>query len=152
MRQALALGAVLVVAAAGSGAASATHAAASPATVVRAWSAALNANRNEDAAALFAPNAEIIEGTVDVRLTTHALAVAFNQSLPCAGRIVALEVRKDAAVATFVLGHRPGHTCDGPGQKAAALFIVRGGKIIAWERVAVPTKKKPKKKPNGPTA
>ncbi len=151
MRQALALGAVLVVAAAGSGAASATRAAASPAAVVRAWSAALNANRNEDAAALFAPNAEIIEGTVDVRLATHALAVAFNRSLPCAGHIVALEVRRDAAVATFVLGHRPGHKCDGPGDKAAALFVVRGGKIIVWERVAVPTPKKPKK-PKAPTA
>ena len=148
MRQALALGVVLVVAAAGSGAASATRAVAGPAQIVRAWSAALNANRNEAAAALFAPNAEIIEGTMDVRLTSHELAVAFNASLPCAGKIVALEVRRDAALATFVLGHRPGHTCDGPGDKAAALFIVRGGKIIAWQRVAVPKPKKPK----GPTA
>jgi len=147
--RALALGAVLVVAAAGSGAASATRAVASPAQVVRAWSTALNANRNEDAAALFAPNAEIIEGSVDVRLTSHKLAVAFNASLPCAGRIVALQVTRDAAVATFVLGHRPGHTCDGPGAKAAALFIVRGGRIAVWERVTVPT---PKKKPKGPTA
>jgi len=33
-------------------------------------------------------------------------------------------------------------------KSAAALFIVRGGKIIAWQRVAVPKPKKPK----GPTA
>jgi hypothetical protein len=133
---------VLVVAAAGSGAASATYAVRSPAQVVRAWSAALNANRNEDAAKLFAPNADIIEGTTDVRLTTHRLAVAFNASLPCAGRIVAINVvGKGVAVATFVLGHRPAHTCDGPGEKAAALFIVRGGKILTWERVAVPKPK-----------
>ena len=154
MRQALALGAVLAVAAAGSGAASATRAAAGPAQVVRAWSAALNANHNEAAAALFAPNAEVIEGSMDVHLTSHRLAVAFNQSLPCAGKIVSIEVRRDAAVAVFVLGHRPGHKCDGPGAKAAALFIVRGGKIVAWERVQVPTKTKTKKKPKpkGPTA
>ena len=148
VRQALALGAVLVVAAAGSGAASAAHAAASPAQVARAWSAALNANHNEAAAALFAPNAEIIEGTATVRLTSRKLAIEFNASLPCAGRIIALQGTKDAAVATFVLGHRPGHTCDGPGQKAAALFIVRNGKIVVWERVAVP---KPKKKAKGQT-
>jgi limonene-1,2-epoxide hydrolase len=140
---------VLVVAAAGSGAASATHAGRSPAQVVRAWSAALNANRNEDAANLFAPNAEIIEGTAVGRLTSHSEAVAFNASLPCAGRIVAMQLKPNAVVvATFVLGHRPKHTCDGPGQKAAALFIIRGGKIAVWERVAVPAKKKPK----GPTA
>jgi limonene-1,2-epoxide hydrolase len=138
---------VLVVAAAGSGAASAAHAAASPAQVVRAWSAALNANRNQ-AAALFAPNAEIVEGSSSVRLTSRKLAVEFNASLPCAGRIVALQGTKDAAVATFVLGHRPDHTCDGPGEKAAALFIVRNGKIVVWERVAVP---KPKKKATGQT-
>ncbi len=34
--------------------------------------------------------------------------------------------------ATFVLGHRPKHTCDGPGEKAAALFIVKNGKIVHW--------------------
>ena len=134
------------MAAAGSGAASATRGAASTAQVVRAWSAALNANRNEDAAALFARNAEIIDGTVDVRLTTHELAVEFNASLPCAGRIVAMTVKGDAAVATFVLGHRPAHKCDGPGDKAAAAFLVRNGKIVLWERVAVP------KPPKGPTA
>ena len=41
-------------------------------------------------------------------------------------------------VATFVLGKRPKHRCDGPGQKAAALFVVRRGKIVLWEQVAVP--------------
>jgi len=143
VRRALALGAVLVVAAAGSGAVSATRASATPAQVVRAWSAALNANRNEEAAALFAPNAEIVEGSMAVYLTTHAIAVAFNTSLPCAGHIVAISVNGNAATATFLLGHRPGHTCDGPGQKAAARFTVRGGKIVRWERVPVPKPKQP---------
>jgi limonene-1,2-epoxide hydrolase len=135
VRRVLALGAALVVAAAGSGAASA---AATPAQVVRAWSTALNANHNDAAARLFARNARVLQGPLDVILRTHALAVAFNVSLPCAGRIVRLSVHGNRAVATFVLGKRPKHTCDGPGQKAAALFVVRNGKIVLWEQVPVP--------------
>lgn len=110
----------------------------SPAAVVRKWSAALNANDNAAAGALFAKNARVIQGALDIRLTTSRLAVAFNGSLPCAGKIVRITVKGNAAVATFVLGHRPKHACDGPGQKAAALFLVRGGKIVLWEQVAVP--------------
>jgi limonene-1,2-epoxide hydrolase len=135
MRRAAAFAAALVVAAAGVGAASG---AATPAQVVRAWSTALNANHNRAAADLFAPNARIVQGGLDVRLTTHALAVEFNASLPCAGKIVRVGVHGNRVVATFVLGHRPEHTCDGPGQKAAALFVVRHGRIVLWEQVPVP--------------
>jgi hypothetical protein len=138
VRQALALGAVLVVAAAGSGAAAAT---ATPAQVVRAWSKALNANENVAAANLFAHDALIVEGSMSVPLSSHALAVRFNDSLPCAGRIAALDVKGSSVTATFVLGHRPKHTCDGPGAKAAALFVVKKGKIVRWERVPVPKPK-----------
>jgi len=136
----MALGAVLVVAAAGSGATPATRETRSPAQVVRAWSRDLNANRNEAAARLFAPGARIVEPpSLDVRLGTHALAVAFNASLPCGGRIARLQVHGARVVATFVLGERPHHTCDGPGAKAAALFVVRNGRIALWKRVPVPT-------------
>ena len=139
MRQALALGAVLVVAAAGSGAVAATP---TPSQVVRAWSKALNANDNEAAANLFAHDARIVEGSVSVPLVSHELAVEFNNSLPCAGKVVALDVAKNGSVtATFVLGHRPKHTCDGPGEKAAALFVVKNGKIVRWMRVPVPKPK-----------
>lgn len=134
----MALGAVLVVAAAGSGATQAMRRTRSPAQVVRAWSSALNANRNEAAARLFALGARVVQPGVDVRLTTHALAVEFNDALPCAGKIVRIQVHGNRVVATFVLGKRPKHTCDGPGQKAAALFVVRNGKIVLWQQVAVP--------------
>lgn len=111
----------------------------SPPAVVRAWSAALNRDDNAAAALLFAPNARIVQGPLDVRLTSPALARAFNASLPCAGRIVRITVKGNAAVATFVLGHRPKHTCNAaPGEKAAAVFVVRDGKIVLWEQVAVP--------------
>jgi len=141
-----ALGAALAVAAAGSGAASATTDTPSPAAVVRAWSKALNANDNEAAGGLFAKNARVIQGPLDGRLATHRLAVLFNSVLPCAGRIVAMTVRGESVVATFVLGHRPKHTCDGPGEKAAALFVVHQGKIVLWEQIAVPAE------PQKPTA
>jgi len=140
-----ALGAALAVAAAGSGAAHAMTGTLSPAGVVRAWSKALNANDNETAGGLFAKNARVVQGPLDARLPTHKLAVLFNSTLPCAGRIVAMTVKGDRVLATFVLGHRPKHTCDGPGQKAAALFVVDRGKIVLWEQVAVPAA-------SGPTA
>lgn len=129
---------MLAVAVASSGGATAARSSASPAAAARAWSKALNANDNVRAAELFAPNARIVQRTIDVRLTSRALAIAFNASLPCAGRIVAVTVHGNRAVATFVLGERPKHHCDGPGVKAAALFIVRGGKITLWEQIAVP--------------
>jgi hypothetical protein len=135
------LGAVLAVAAVGSAQASA---AAKPAAVVRAWSAALNANDNEHAARLFAKNARVVQPGVDARLVSHALAVAFNSSLPCAGKIVALTVKGRGVVATFILGQRPKHRCDAPGSKAAALFILdKKGKIAIWQQVAVPVDKSP---------
>lgn len=120
-------------------------AAPTPQSVVRAWSRALNANDNEAAAALFAPGARVIQPGVDVRLTPK-LALAFNASLPCAGRIIAMERQGNRVVATFLLGERPKHRCDGPGEKAAALFVVRNGRIVLWEQIPVPPAK-PKKKP-----
>jgi len=133
VRRLAVVGAVLVAAAVGS-----AQASAAPADVVRAWSHALNANDNERAARLFAPNARVIQPGVDVRLNTHRLAVAFNDALPCAGRIVDIRVRGDHATATFVLGMRPKHRCDGLGQRAAALFVVHAGKIVRWQQVPVP--------------
>jgi limonene-1,2-epoxide hydrolase len=141
-----ALGAALAVAAAGSSAALATTGTPSPATVVRAWSKALNTNDNEAAGRLFAKNARVIQGPLDARIPTQALAAVFNSSLPCAGRIVRMVVKGNQVLATFVLGHRPKHKCDAPGQQAAALFVVQKGKITLWEQVPVPPP------PNKPTA
>ena len=119
----------------------------SPPAVVRAWSAALNRNDNVAAGKLFARDARVVQGPLDIRLRTPQLAIAFNAALTCAGRIVSITVKGDRATATFVLGHRPKHTCTATkGEKAAALFVVRGGKIVLWEQVAVP------KRPGAPPA
>ena len=53
---------------------------------------------------------------------------------------MSIRVKGNRATATFVLGERPKHHCDGPGTKAAALFVVRNGKIVLWQQVAVPKK------------
>ena len=49
-----------------------------------------------------------------------------------------LYMRGNRATATFVLGQRPKHHCSSPGVKAAALFVVRNGKITLWKQIAVP--------------
>jgi limonene-1,2-epoxide hydrolase len=107
-------------------------------SVVRAWSEALNTNDNRGAADLFAPNAEVVQGTTVMRLRTHADAVAWNSALPCSGRIVAIRSKGHLATATFRLGDRPHSRCDGPGQKATAIFRVVQGKIVLWHETGTP--------------
>ena len=107
----------------------------SPASVVRAWSKALNAGDNQAAADLFAPGAQVIQGPVVLRLRTHADAVVWNAGLPCSGKIVALSTSGAVVTATFLLGNRPTSACDGPGHRATAVFRIRGGKIVLWHQV-----------------
>ena len=110
-----------------------------PAQVVRAWSRALNASDDKHAGALFALGAIVIQGPYVVVLKTTKSAVVWNSGLPCSGVILRIRVKGSVAVATFRLGQRPGHKCDGPGQLAAAKFTVRHGRIVRWEQVAPET-------------
>jgi limonene-1,2-epoxide hydrolase len=122
-----------------------------PAAVVRAWSAALNRGDNEAAANLFARNAVVEQNGLKLVLSTHHLAVLWNEGLPCAGRIVKITVTRDVADAIFVLGKRKGIRCDAPGIRARAAFRVRHGKIVYWIQLPAP-KPKPKKPGSGVTA
>ena len=109
---------------------------------MRAWSQELNSGDNDAAAKLFAPGAEIVQGGTTIRLDTHAQAVAWNAALPCSGRIVSIKTKGDLTRATFVLGDRQTSKCDGPGEKATALFRVEKGKIVLWHQTGstpVPT-------------
>ena len=117
----------LVVLAAGCGSSSP-----SPSGVVREWSTALNRGENEHAASLFATNARVVQGGTVLVLRTRAAAVAWNSRLPCAGRITKLVASGETVTATFVLGERPGHSCDGPGHEAGAVLEVHRGKITLW--------------------
>jgi limonene-1,2-epoxide hydrolase len=103
-------------------------------SVVRAWSQALNADDNKGAADLFAPGAEVVQGPTVIRLRTHAQAEAWNSALPCSGRIVSIKSHGQTARATFVLGDRQHSRCDGPGQRATAIFRVVKGKIVLWHQ------------------
>ena len=108
----------------------------SPESVVRAWSQELNQGDNQAAAKLFAPGAEVIQAGMTFRLNTRAQAVAWNQALPCSGEIISIKTKGDLTTATFVLGDRPKSKCDGPGQRATAIFRVRKGKIVLWHQTS----------------
>jgi len=103
-------------------------------SVVRAWSQALNAEDNKGAADLFAPGAEVVQGSTVIHLQTHAQAEAWNSSLPCSGKIVSIRSHGETARATFRLGDRQHSRCDGPGELATALFKVVKGKIVLWHQ------------------
>lgn len=101
---------------------------------MRAWSQALNTDDNKGAADLFAPGAEVVQAGHVVTLKTHADAVEWNSRLPCSGRIVSIKSKGQTATATFELGDRPHSRCDGPGQRATAIFRVVKGKIVLWHQ------------------
>jgi limonene-1,2-epoxide hydrolase len=107
----------------------------SPESVVRAWSEAVNSQDNSAAARLFAENARVIQGTDVRRLHTFREARAWNAGLPCSGRILSLQARGDVVRATFLLGNRGKTRCDGPGERAQALFHIERGKIVLWHQV-----------------
>lgn len=123
---------VLVLTACGGGHAS------SPASIVRAWSRALNAGDNEGAADLFADGARVVQAGQVLVLRTHAQAVQFNALLPCSGKIVSVSTKGDTATATFLLGDRPASRCDAPGAEAVAAFEVDHGKIVLWHQLPSP--------------
>ena len=134
MRRLLLVGLVPLLLASGCGGGKAR----SPEQVVRAWSDAVNANRNDAAADLFAADAKVVQSE-ELVLHTHADAVRWNEALPCAGAIDSVTTRDNGdLLVTFTLGERPQHRCDGPGSEAAAIFRVAGGKISLFHQTDVP--------------
>jgi limonene-1,2-epoxide hydrolase len=107
----------------------------SPESVVRAWSEAVNSDDNAAAAHLFAEGAQVVQGTDVRRLRTFDEARVWNEGLPCSGRILTLKRRGAVVRATFVLGDRGRSRCDGPGERAQALFRVEDGKIVLWHQL-----------------
>ena len=103
--------------------------------LVRDWSAAINRGDDTRAAGLFAPPATIEQAGLQYVLESADAVYAFNHGLPCAGRIVELRERPGEVVAVFVLGERPGHRCDAPGARVAAVFTIAGGKIVGWRQI-----------------
>ena len=59
--------------------------------------------------------------------------------MPCGGRIIrVIYQRKDQVLVVFRLTERPGHHCDAPGLKAAAIFRVEKGRIVLWRQTFPP--------------
>jgi limonene-1,2-epoxide hydrolase len=112
---------------------------ASPESVARAWSAALNRNDDRTAAKLFAHDAQIVQGGI-LKLRSQEDARSWNAALPCGGRIVSVEqIAANQVLVVFHLTERPHHICDGPGENAAALITVVHGKIVLWHQTTVPS-------------
>jgi hypothetical protein len=113
--------------------------------IVRTWSARLNAFDNAGVAKLFARPATFVQPGGAFRLDSAADIALWHRLLPCAGRILSITVRGEYATAVFVLASGKHRRCDAPGQKAAAVFRIRNGKIVSWAQIPVPP-------PTGPTA
>jgi limonene-1,2-epoxide hydrolase len=115
------------------------HKAQTPEQVARAWSAALNRSDDHAAGALFAPGARVVQSGVRT-LPGNKAAADWNAQLPCGGKILSVQQQGPQEVlVVFRLKERPGHVCDGPGQTAAAVFDVVGGRITLWHQVPPPT-------------
>ena len=108
---------------------------AGPEELARAWSRALNDDDNEAASALFAVGARIEQPGLVIRVRTPGDAALWTGSLPCAGRIVAVEINGDQAIATFMLSDRKSSRCDAPGGRVKALFRAQDGKIVLFRQL-----------------
>ena len=111
--------------------------------IVHAWSDRLNSYDNAGVARLFATPAVFVQGGTVLRLETRADITLWHRLLPCAGRIVSITVQGEYATAIFVLADGKHRRCDARGQKAAAIFRVRNGKIVSWVQIPVPEPKQP---------
>ena len=106
------------------------------ARVVRGWTDAQRASDIERASSYFALPSVVQNGTPPRQLRTRADVRTFNSSLPCGARVLKVYAFERFTVVSFRLTNRPGARCDGVGHQAATAFLVRGGKIAAWLRIA----------------
>ena len=111
-------------------------------SVVREWSARLNANDNEGIARLFTVPATMTQGVYVYRLVTRSQIALWHSELPCSGRIVSITLHGRFATAVFSLGNRGSTKCDAPGALAAARFEIVKGKIVSWTQLPTPPKPK----------
>ena len=106
--------------------------------VIRDWADTLRRGDVRGAAELFALPSIVSNGTPPVKLRTRADARLFNGSLPCGARLISTSSSGRFTTATFRLTERPGPgTCGrGRGLTARTTFVISGGKIREWRRVA----------------
>ncbi len=102
---------------------------------MRAWARRLAKGDVAGAARLFTLPATVAlaPGGQTVRLSTRAQVEAFNRALPCRAELVRAEKIGRYVDALFRLG---GDACDAPGASARTAFLIRGGRIARWLRLA----------------
>jgi len=107
--------------------------------VISGWIEALSEGDTEAAAGYFAIPSTVENVSVLTKLKTTEDAIAFNESLPCGGELVAAKTTGDFTTATFELTDRPGGDCgSGTGGEASTSFVIEDGEITDWRRVANP--------------
>jgi hypothetical protein len=106
--------------------------------VIRQWADTLRSGDVAGAADFFALPSIVQNGSDPVALRTRADARAFNEALPCGARLLRTSSSAGYTTATFRLTERPGPgTCGtGTGMTARTTFVIKGGKIREWRRVA----------------
>jgi hypothetical protein len=108
------------------------------ASVIRRWVDTLRRGDIAGAASFFALPSVVENGTPPIVLHTRADARLFNRSLPCGAQLLKTSSSGRFTTATFRLTERPGPgACGGgTGQTARTTFVIRGGRITEWRRVA----------------
>jgi hypothetical protein len=106
--------------------------------VIEAWSDALREG-DIDAAASYFAIPSVAENGALLRIRNRDDARLFNLSLPCGATLVDAQTQGDFTTATFELSERPGPGTCGQGSQSTAetAFVIEGGEIAEWRRVAV---------------
>ena len=107
--------------------------------VIRAWSRALARGDVAAASAYFAipSQVQIAPQAPVVTVRTAADARGVNLALPCGAQLLDTRPVDRYIDALFRLGRRPGADCGtGVGGTARVAFVIRGGKIAVWRRIA----------------
>ena len=106
-------------------------------TVVREWSARVNAYDN-DGVRGSSPGRRPWRREAPSTRSARTRRSPFGTGAFPARPGSSITVKGQDATAVFVLRNGPHRRCDAPGGKVAAVFRISGGKIRAWAQIPVP--------------
>jgi hypothetical protein len=104
--------------------------------VIRAWNRAVNAGHYDEAGALFAPGAIVIQNYT-LPLPNHKFATEWNSGFPCRADITFVRFEQATTLAGFHLREGPRGGCK-KGGSARVRFTIRRGLIERWQQVLEP--------------
>lgn len=103
----------------------------SGAAAIRDWMRSMDAGEYDRAASYFARNA-IVQQVREMRLHTHAEAVAFLRGLPCKADVTKIVDEGRTLLASFKLRAGPGGPCKG---SARVRFKIEHGRFTEWRQL-----------------